>query len=81
MHSFAIRNSVGASLLAMDFNENAQNQMPSGVIAFFANKLAPAGSQDHLQLIERFHPKKPSAKVRGFQSSLCSKARHDRTQH
>jgi hypothetical protein len=34
MHSFAIRNSVGASLLAMDFNENAQNQMPIGVIAF-----------------------------------------------
>ncbi|MNC05125.1 hypothetical protein D3C75_525860 [compost metagenome] len=65
----------------MVVNDNASNQIPSGVVAFFASKLAPTGSQDHLHLIDRFHLKKPSAKVRGFTIPISLKARHDRTQH
>jgi hypothetical protein len=30
----------------MVVNDNASNQMPSGVVAFFASKLAPTGLQD-----------------------------------
>jgi hypothetical protein len=37
---------VGASLLAMVVNDNASNQIPSGVVAFFASKLAPTGLQE-----------------------------------
>ncbi len=49
MHRFGFCNSqlfVGASLLAMVVNNNASNQIPSGVVAFFASKLAPTGFQD-----------------------------------
>ncbi|RAI68137.1 hypothetical protein DOZ80_17180 [Pseudomonas fluorescens] len=34
---------VGASLLAMDVNDNAGCLNPRGVSAFFASKLAPTG--------------------------------------
>ncbi|MVW88976.1 hypothetical protein EI969_24085 [Pseudomonas sp. PB101] len=30
----------------MVVNDNASNQIPSGVVAFFASKLAPTGFQD-----------------------------------
>jgi len=35
--------SVGASLLAMVLNGYVGNRMPSGDVAFFASRLAPAG--------------------------------------
>ncbi len=52
----------------MVVNDNAQNRMLSGALRFFASKLAPTGSRDHLHLTDRFPPTKPSAKVRGFSS-------------
>jgi hypothetical protein len=34
---------VGASLLAMDANDNAGSLTPSGVLGFIASRLAPTG--------------------------------------
>ncbi|QHF38149.1 hypothetical protein PspS34_07645 [Pseudomonas sp. S34] len=39
----SLLNSVRASLLAMDVNDNAGCLNPRGVPAFFASKLAPTG--------------------------------------
>ncbi|NCE89306.1 hypothetical protein DK871_04100 [Pseudomonas sp. L13] len=38
--------SVGASLLAKIVNDNAGNQPASGVLRFFASKLAPTGGYE-----------------------------------
>jgi hypothetical protein len=35
---------VGASLLAMDVNDNVGNLTPGGVLRLIASKLAPTGS-------------------------------------
>ncbi|POF41501.1 hypothetical protein B0D71_14915 [Pseudomonas laurylsulfativorans] len=52
---------VGASLLAMVANDNAQNLTPSGALEFFASKLAPTEGRS----LNRAQKKRPEPGGRG----------------
>ncbi|MCH4880596.1 hypothetical protein EQV97_24910 [Pseudomonas sp. TMW22090] len=43
MAGFFFASTVGASWLAMEFNDDAGSLSPCGILGFFASKLAPAG--------------------------------------
>ncbi|PPA00665.1 hypothetical protein C4E44_28685 [Pseudomonas sp. MWU12-2312b] len=43
---------VGASLLAMVVNDDAENLSPRGALRFFANRLAPTGNRVYFAMID-----------------------------